>query len=61
MGDPSQLMTAGLPDSLEGEGLLIRLGWEVVGVASITDGVEPAAGGSVLDRAVGAIPSLLIT
>jgi hypothetical protein len=61
MGDPPQLMTAGLPDSLEGRGLLIRLGREVVGVAGITDGVEPTAGGSVLDRMVGAIPALPIT
>jgi hypothetical protein len=30
VGDPPQLMTAGLPDSLEGRGLLIRLGREVV-------------------------------
>jgi hypothetical protein len=30
MGDPPQLMAAGLPDSLEGRGLLIRLGREVV-------------------------------
>jgi hypothetical protein len=30
VGDPPQLMAAGLPDSLEGGGLLIRLGREVV-------------------------------
>ena len=30
MGDPPQLVAAGLPDSLEGGGLLIRLGREVV-------------------------------
>ena len=30
MGDPPQLMAAGLPDSLEGGRLLIRLGREVV-------------------------------
>ena len=30
MGDPTQLMTAGLPDSLEGGGFFIRLGREVV-------------------------------
>ena len=61
MGDPPQLMAAGLPDSLEERGLLIWLGREVVGVAGITDGVEPTASGSVLDRMVGAIPALPIT
>jgi hypothetical protein len=30
MGDPPQLVAAGLPDSLEGGGLLIRSGREVV-------------------------------
>jgi hypothetical protein len=30
MGDPPQLVAAGLPDSLEGGGLLIRLSREVV-------------------------------
>ena len=30
VGDPPQLMAAGLPDSLEGGGFLIRLGREVV-------------------------------
>lgn len=35
---------------LEGRGVLIRLGREVIGVASITDCVEPAAAGSALDR-----------
>jgi len=30
VSDPPQLMAAGLPDSLEGRGLLIRLGREVV-------------------------------
>jgi hypothetical protein len=54
-------MTAGLPNSLEGRDSLIRLGREVVGVAGITDGVEPTAGGSVFDRMVGAIPALPIT
>jgi hypothetical protein len=61
MGDPPQLMAAGLPDSLEGWGLLIRLGPEVVVPTSITDGVQPAAGGPVLDRVVGGIPALPIT
>jgi hypothetical protein len=61
VGDPPQLMTAGLLDSLEGGGFRIRLGREVVGVASITDGVQSAAGGSALDRVAGAILALPIT
>jgi len=50
IGTDARRRDLGPGGTLEGRGLLIRLGREVVGVASIPDCVESAATGSALDR-----------